>query len=419
MNKRASKIILFTTVGLMIATAVSIGISNKEEYGLVDISGNRKNLENVNFIYQKRIGSYKTTEVKLSKDKTEVDKFAKDSVPGLPINDYYKGQRNFYGNGYNDLSQNYEDENVKGLINAQHEYDSSSKLHFSYEIKEKNLKTNKIEEYKIPINNDEISENGPTNWGYPIKYNGDLYTIVIFQGEQIGILNKEVDDIYAGKEAVINIYKLDLEGGEAKLVDSQKLSFEDGYVSAGSTMFKHGNKYYISKDTYEKVSDKELKTAKEIKTTKEMIIYDLATNKFETVKVDEGITAEYNYSTLNVEKNLARIIYYAQENKGIKMSILTLDLNTDKFTKEKEDYTIEMPDKEFDYGINKIRCIDNKLYISVDAYEKPDVARGRQTQNKSYIYVIDEKTKNVLYSGLIKDEKNSFLDIDIISDDEL
>ena len=63
MNKKTSKIVLVTTIGIMIATSICIGLNNKENYEATDINGNREALGSVNIVYQQDQGYYKNTEV--------------------------------------------------------------------------------------------------------------------------------------------------------------------------------------------------------------------------------------------------------------------------------------------------------------------------------------------------------------------
>lgn len=407
MNKKASKIILFTTIGLMIAITIALGINNKEEDGLEYISGNKESLGNVNIVYQKKIGAYKTREVKLSKDETEVDEYAKARVLSLPFTDFYKEERDFYSSGYSRLNFNYEYENTIGYLQTEHEYLDDNKLSINFIVNEKNLETNKVDKYKIPIN-EKFDDLYTGTIGYPIKYNGELYALVVWQDESIGLLNEEIDSLSAGKESTISIYKIDLENKKSEVVDSQSFKAKDEYLKAGYPSFRYKNKYYIAKDTYEKISDEE------IKTNRSFITYDLETQKFGIIDMNESLSIEEEYSTEYIEGDIAKIITSSKSNNKMQISVSILDLKLDKFTKENEIYTLELPKENYNYHINKLSNIDGKLYILVNASESLDESGGRDQLDKNYIYVVDEKSKSILYSGLIKDKGNEFINIDMV-----
>lgn len=405
MNKKASKIVLFTTMGLMIMSTIALGLNIKENDGLEDISGSKENLDNINIVYQKKVGAYRTKEVKLSKDDTKANEFEKAKVIYLPFTNHYKEQRNFYSDSYSRSNYNYEYEDTIGFLNTDRIYGDEI-LTLEFKVKEKNLKTNKENEYKL-----EISEKNPNGkysaWsGIPINYNGDLYALVIWT-------DGDVESVYsANKEAWTNIYKLDLENEKVELIDSKEFKTKDEYIQLGYPLFTHNNKYYIAKDTFETGYG-------QTNVTRSFITYDVKTRKFDSIDMTKEIVAGQNYSIDNIEGNVVNISTFNERYSKRTLSVSTLNLENDKFVKENEIYNIEVPEEGYDYSLRDIRSLDGKLYAVISGYEKPDLEEGRDQYSKNYIYVIDESTKEVLYIGLIKEKLNVHINLDIVLDEEL
>lgn len=406
MNKKASKIVLFTTIGLMIMSTIALGLNIKEDNGLEDISGNKESLDNVNIVYQKKVGAYRTKEVKLSKDNTKVNEFEKAADIHLPFTKFYKEQRDFYSDSLSRAKYNYEYEDIIGFINTDRIYGDGI-LTLEFKVKEKNLKTNKENEYKLKIT-EENPDGKYSAWqGMPIRYNGELYASVIWSDEN-------VDSVYsANKETWINIYKLDIENEKVELIDSKKFKTENELVQLGYPSFTHNNKYYIAKDIFTTT------VTEETKVTRSFITYDLETKKFDSIDMTEDMAASQNYSVDNIEGNIANIYTFNERYNTRTLSVSTLNLENDKFIKENEIYNIEVPEEGYDYNLRDIRSVDGKLYAVINGYEKADLYEGRDQYNKNYIYVIDEKSKEVLYIGLIKEKLNADINVDIVLDEEL
>ncbi|MGL4913252.1 MAG: hypothetical protein ACRC3Y_12570 [Romboutsia sp.] len=432
MNKKLSKIILFTTIGTMLASSVCIGMNNKETYELVDINGNRDALGNVNIVYQESSGFYKTSEVIMSKDKTKVDKYAKGASSSFPLTSYYKEHRDLYKN-YHVINANYEDENTIGFAEVERYYDRSDKLDTSIRVREKDLKTNKIKDYKIPVDYKVDQENGSFGNDSALKYNGEIYVLTTIDGEQIHPLG-DSSNVYGTKESLINIYKLNLEDETSELVVSRKIGNKDELTNIYNS-FKYENKFYMQKESYKKVGEDEYKKSYEL------ISYDLKSKKFEFINIPETVN-DY-ISSFYVDDDKVSLISYENkstldtkvhesninETKDIKdktnnsndieIKISKMDLKTNKFIGDNEKYTLKLPNDKFEYGIQEIRDIDDKLYIITNAYKDSDLFQNRGQLNKNEIYVIDKKTKKTVYSGSIKGESSSYIYSSIVTNDEL
>jgi hypothetical protein len=101
------------------------------------------------------------------------------------------------------------------------------------------------------------------------------------------------------------------------------------------------------------------------------------------------------------------------------MKISSMDLKSKKFIAKNENYILKLPKEKFDHNIQQIRDIDNKLYITIEAYEDSEKVKPRKALNKAYIYVIDKTTKKNLYTGIVKDESTSYIHTSIVTNNEL
>lgn len=406
MNKKTSKIILFTTMGLIIMSTIALGVNIKDDYGLEDISGSKESLDNVNIVYQKKVGAYRTKEVKLSKDETVVSEFDKAADLHLPFTKLYKEERDFYSESLSRTKYNYEYEDIIGFLNTERIY-GDKLLDLEFKVKEKNIKTNKENEYRLNISEKNVDGKYSAWPGMPIKYNGELYASVIWTDEA-------VESVYsANKETWINIYKLDLDNEEVELIDSIEFKNKDELKKLGYPSFTYNNKFYIAKDTYDNTGVGETKVARSF------ITYDLETKKFDSIDMTKNVSPGQNYSMDNIEGRVAYISSFNERYDERTLSISTLNLESDKFIKENEIYNIEIPEEGYDYSLLDIRCVNGKLYAVINGYEKPDLEEGREQYNKNYVYVIDENTKEVLYIGLIKEKLNADINLDIVLDEEL
>jgi len=120
-----------------------------------------------------------------------------------------------------------------------------------------------------------------------------------------------------------------------------------------------------------------------------------------------------------IEGDKVSFLSYNNKSSELSMKISTIDLKNKKFIAENENYILKLRNEKFDHNIQQIRDIDNKLYITVDAYEDWQKVKPRKPLNKEYIYVIDKTTNKTLYTGIVKDESTSYIHTSIVTNDEL
>lgn len=411
MNKRASKIVLVTTVGLMLLTTVSIGISNKENYEVIDINGNRSVLDNVNVVYQDHKGYYKTSEVKISKDNIEVKKHSKDAVRSLPLKKEYRENRDIF-KSVNDSENMYKIENNIGEIQVSQDYKTSDHGELYANVINRDLKSKKDDYYEIPLNYKFKNNNDTRSVSQTITYNNELYLLVGID-KSPGYLDEE-ETVSISKGCLANIYKLDLENKSSELVASRVVADKDDLASLSDISFKYENTLYFIKEIIDD-SNKD-----NMKRKFELISYDFKNNKFNSEKMPLDMEANNNISNFYVEGD--KVIFLtndiANKNK-LSMKLSTFDLKNKKWINQNEEYNINVNDNKDGISITSMRYIDNKLYLIVDSSEYAEQTGPMAPLNRQYLYVIDKNTKKNLYSGIIRNDSTSYVSPNILTNDEI
>lgn len=158
MNKKISLV----TLGLSLSSIVILTgamIISQPKYTLKNIVGKQSSLGDVVVYSQSKRGIYSNDSVILSKDKYQFNK----NVNQNP--DLYKYSKNFNKNrdifpGYiHDTGSIYSDENSIGYIEYIDEQYGETDITLSTSIKDKNLDTGEITQFKIEIPNSLKSEN--------------------------------------------------------------------------------------------------------------------------------------------------------------------------------------------------------------------------------------------------------------------
>lgn len=411
MNKRASKIVLVTTVGLMLLTTVSIGISNKENYEVIDINGNRSVLDNVNVVYQDHKGYYKTSEVKISKDNIEVKKHSKDAVRSLPLKKEYRENRDIF-KSVNNSENMYKIENNIGEIHVSKDYKTSDHGELYANVTNRDLKSKKDDYYEIPLNYKFKNNNDNNSVSQTIVYNNELYVLVGID-KSPGYLDEE-ETVSISKGCLANIYKLDLENKSSELVASRVVADKDELSKLSYTSFKYENTLYFIKETIDN-SNKD-----NMKKKFELMSYDFKNNKFNSEKMPFDMEANNNISNFYVEGD--KVIFLtndiANKNK-LSMKLSTLDLKNKKWINQNEEYNISVNDNKDGISITSMRYIDNKLYLIIDSSEYAEQTGPSAPLNRQYLYVIDKNTKKNLYSGIIRNDSTTYVSPNILTNDEI
>lgn len=411
MNKRLSKTVLVLTIGLIATTCIYLGISNKSNPKIVDIKGNRQALEGMNIVYQEPEGMYKTKLVKISKDNLEIDNYAKELPPSFPSTTENIKNRDLLKN-VNYQQPTYEDDKSKGyeFLNENHDdYSSVVQHQYMAYVKDKNLQTNKITSYDIPIKAS-IKDDNETNYtSVAIKYQGNLYLVVSID-IQPNYFSKEEEQIRASKECLINVYKLNLENESSEQVFSQKMSDKEKLASIGNISFSHKDKVYMTMNRYNELENKKYETKYDL------VEYDLNTNKINITQIPTSIKNQSSLGDYCIDGNKVSFISYDHDKKeSTNIYKLTIDLDTKKILSN-DKYTVKNEQSSFKNFVKKVKVANNKIYLITKQYSDDDKINPSQV-SAQYVHVIDEKTKETLYTGKVYEEIGHGVDLNIVNEE--
>jgi hypothetical protein len=396
---------------LIATTCIYLGISNKSNQKIVDIKGNRQALKGMNIVYQENKGMYKTKSVKISKDNLEIDNYAKEVPYNIPSTKQNIKDRDLLK--YVDCqAPTYEDDKSKGYVQLNENYDDYSSVvqhqYMAY-VTDKNLKTNKITSYDIPIKASIKGENGTDYSSVPIKYQGELYLIVSID-IQPNYFSKEEDQISASKECLINVYKLNLENESSEQIFSQKMSDKEKLSSRGNIAFSHKDKVYMTMNRYNEIENKKYKTKHDL------IEYDLNTNKINITEMPTSIKNQSYLDDYCIDGNKINFMNYDYDKKeSTDIYKLTMDLDTKKILSN-DKYTLKNEKSSFRSNVEKVKVVNNKIYLITQGFSDDDKINQSQV-SAQYVHVIDEKTKEILYTGKVYEETDHGVDINIVNEE--
>lgn len=400
MNKKISLV----TLGLSLSSILILTgamIISQPKYTLKNIVGKQSSLEDVVVYSQSKRGIYSNDSVILSKDKYQFNK----NVNQNP--DLYKYSKNFNKNrdifpGYiHDTGSIYSDENSIGYIEYIDEQYGETDITLSTTIKDKNLDTGEITQFKIEIPNSLKSENNNNHKGLVTKYNGEVYIALL--GEQ-----ENNPDIKMGEkdelENFVEISKVNFNSKEAKSVNNINLKIDDKskYRIVYHNPFVIDNRIYFYLENQDKLENSYY-----------LAYYDMENNKFDYI--DNKINLEFPLESYqqDIEGEKLNLLADIDNKNKVDLRISTIDLTTGKVITNNEEYSIKKLNKEM--GIDGFRIIDNKIYILASALKSYYDVRD-YTEN---IIVLDKTSKSTLYIGEYKQGNEFKANSYILKKDEL
>lgn len=420
MNKGLSKVVLGIVTVTMLATCIYLGFANKDESKVVDVYGNREALADIGIVYQQREGFYKTKEVNISKDNLTVNKYAKEISTEDRVSSFNREHRDLlqHRNSYHDTL--YKDDKKLGYVQISRDYNistnSSDKVQFITYVTEKDLESNKISEYKIPLDFYDKADANSDDRVIPIKYNNELYIItsIDYNADYVNSYNNEV---YGARESRISVFKLNLEDETSEHILTKKVGNDEEIISNSRNIgFSYKDTGYFLSFSY-KLSE-ENKYERKI----EFLTYNVAKNKFETVALPLNIEEDYYIDKYNIEGNILTLVARGESDYGnLDFEITKINLDNNEIISNSEKYKVSIDDNNeyFTVGMEDFRIIDNKIYLTIGAYEDTEVTKNSSGTGKEYAVVIDEKTKDVLYVGKIAELRNQYIYPTIVKKEEL
>lgn len=406
MNKRLSLV----TLGLSLSSIViltGVMIISQPKYTLKNIFGKQSSLEDVTIFSQERIGIFSTNNVILSKDNYKFNKNVKQNPDLYKYSKDLNENREIFNNYIYDTDFLYSDENSIGYIEYVNEYYRESDITLSTTIKDKNLDTGEVLEFKIEIPNSLKSENNNNNHKELVtKYNGEVYIILLGEQESNPDIKK------TGKyrlEDFVEISKVDFSNKEARSVNKINLTIDDNskYRVVYHNPFVIDNRIYFYLESQDKLENSYY-----------LAYYDMENNKFNYI--DNKINLEFPLESYqqNVEGEKLNLLYNTDNKNKMDLSLYTIDLTTGKVITNNEQYDIQKLNKNMD--INTFRVIDNKIYMLSKAYDSDNMnLRGYIREYTHNVIVLDKTSKSTLYIGEYRQGNEFISNSYILKNDEL
>ena len=245
MNKKISLV----TLGLSLSSIVILTgamVISQPKYTLKNIVGKQSSLGDVVVYSQENRGIYSNNNLILSKDEYKFNRNVKQNPDLYKYSKEFNKNRDLFQGYVYDTDFIYSDKNSMGYIEYIDEQYGETDITLSTSIKDKNLDTGEITQFKIEIPNSLKSENNNNHKGLVTKYNGEVYIALL--GEQ-----ENNPDIKMGEkdelENFVEISKVNFNSKEAKSVNNINLKIDKGEFiaiigvngSGKSTLAKHFN----------------------------------------------------------------------------------------------------------------------------------------------------------------------------------
>ena len=404
MNKKISLV----TLGLSLSSIVILTgamIISQPKYTLKNIVGKQSSLGDVVVYSQSKRGIYSNDSVILSKDKYQFNK----NVNQNP--DLYKYSKNFNKNrdifpGYiHDTGSIYSDENSIGYIEYIDEQYGETDITLSTSIKDKNLDTGEITQFKIEIPNSLKSENNNNHKELVTKYKDEVYIVLLEEQESNPDRKKTRKDEL---EDFVEISKVDFNNKEAKSVNKINLKVDD----KSKYRLVYNNPFVIDNRVYFYLENQDT-----LENNYYLAYYDMENNKFDYIDNKINLELPLESYQQNVEGEKLNLLSDTENKSKVDLSLYTIDLTTGKVITNNEQYSIKKLNKNMD--INTFRVIDNKIYILSNAFNEDNMnlrINGEYTNN---VIVLDKTSKSTLYIGEYKQGDEFTSDSYILKNDEL
>ena len=425
MRLKISRIILASSIIIMICLSISMSINNKSEIKIEEIKGDKSALEDVSIICQDIESMYKTSKTTITKDGISKNNFAQtistrfsdaqDLITNEDMLNYSQG-----------IVGTYQYDNYVGVVSVgihyTNETSNGEKLEIVATVMEENTETGKLTEYTIPLGAyfKNSGDNGISTNTVPIRYEDNLYIVVGVDIENYNNINTYENQI---EESRIYVYKLDLESESSENILTKSLS-KDGESAIGyNAAFAKDDTAYFVNTLYSK-NDKY-----EVKRETQLLSFSLKTRKFETIELgkdgesneEEELDGLWNIFKYYLIDDKAYFIYDYIGGEKFEIREMEVDLNTKKIVNKEIAYSLEFDDSiknynSMSYTIENIRCIDNKLFISIETQKDTEESWGSRPITTSYLYIVDRNSKETVYAAKINEGKNKNIytgDIDI------
>lgn len=384
MNKKISLV----TLGLSLSSIVILTgamVISQPKYTLKNIVGKQSSLGDVVVYSQEKRGIYSTNNLILSKDEYKFNRNVKQNPDLYKYSKEFNKNRDLFQGYVYDTDFIYSDKNSMGYIEYIDEQYGETDITLSTSIKDKNLDTGEITQFKIEIPNSLKSENNNNHKGLVTKYNGEVYIALL--GEQ-----ENNPDIKMGEkdelENFVEISKVNFNSKEAKSVNNINLKIDDKskYRIVYHNPFVIDNRIYFYLENQDKLENSYY-----------LAYYDMENNKFDYI--DNKINLEFPLESYqqDIEGEKLNLLADIDNKNKVDLSLYTIDLTTGKIVINNEQYSIKKLNKNM--CLNTFRIIDNKIYILSKTSNADNMNSRLDGEYTDNVIVLDKNSKSTLYIG--------------------
>lgn len=410
-RKKLSQIILIVSVVGVILTNISLANIYKKDVVINDVYGNRSALGEMNILIQKTGGVFETDSILISKDNERISKFVKQGDQLLNLTKENIDNRNMlqFEHNQNNL---FEDTNVIGMVNVSESTFIDDKERMGAEIKIKDKKSGKVENYEIDMGN---PMNITSNYRYaslPVKKEGDIIYLAYMYSYFDYKSDKEyVDDSRLlpqyGKSTTLSLYKLNLSDKTSKLIVSKEYDGKD--ISLQDEILSYGYKAYFAVNKKDDKSDNYMTN---------LLEFNIKTKDINFVNL--GVKDDYITKACTLENNEILLLathlddgYVTAMNENIKGILFDLKNN-----KVKKTYELDAQYELAPIYTNRVRVSDGKIYVLSAGYiDREEYGHSYDVPYTFFVY--DKTNGKKLYEGNVKINSSYRVNMGIVTNDEI
>lgn len=407
MDKRISKIFLITVSLAMILIIFSLSFITKDKIDIEDISGDRSALGDMNIVYQKRKGTYETDNIIISKDKEKIKKNVKEGVTNFSISKENIDNRELLqiSNDKSNICETDDEITNVSLLNTYSPY-NGNEMTVYIDIKDK--KSSKIKNYEIKID-DTINVSGDSIYqALPMRDKDNIYLAIISSvyddnAQDENKLQDNEEDIY--KQTYLSLFKLNISSQQSRNILTKSYDPNEMYTNGEVGFVKDNVAYFITH-----IKDE---ITKEINTC--LFGFNIITKEINIINLGVG---NQNITNYYIDNNKVLLCCDVDQTSRI-IKTLVVDLDNKKIISTNE---IDVKSKgDYNRYVLEARRDNNKTYLVMCDYKDDDheyYGNGSPDMDY-YIYVINEKNNEILYTGKIKEKIMYNIAFGIVKDEEL
>ena len=384
MNKKISLV----TLGLSLSSIVILTgamVISQPKYTLKNIVGKQSSLGDVVVYSQENRGIYSNNNLILSKDEYKFNRNVKQNPDLYKYSKEFNKNRDLFQGYVYDTDFIYSDKNSMGYIEYIDQHYGESDITLSTTIKDKNLDTGEISEFRIDIPNSLKPEKNNSHKAIVTKYEGEVYIILLGEQESNSDIKK------TGKyelEYFVEISKVDFNNKEAKYINKINLKVDD----KSKYRLVYNNPFVIDNRVYFYLENQDT-----LENNYYLAYYDMENNKFDYIDNKINLELPLESYQQNVEGEKLNLLSDTENKSKVDLSLYTIDLTTGKIVINNEQYSIKKLNKNM--CLNTFRIIDNKIYILSKTSNADNMNSRLDGEYTDNVIVLDKNSKSTLYIG--------------------